>query len=199
MKCYQCPKPAMWLVGEEKIPLCLSCYSLLSQMWQAENESHERMINYLSDQMSFTLGLPPMGPRFPPKSAPVHISGVKMNNINVSNSVVGTINTGSIGAVDQTISALLQLGEPGIAQAVKELTEAILSSKDLGQNQKNELVEILGVVAAEAATPKENRKNSVARALLERGSQIVSIANDITDVCQKWWPVLVAVFAAAGG
>lgn len=186
----------MYLVSDKQIPLCLSCYSTYSQIQQAELEEHERTINYLSDQMSFSLGVPSMGPRFPPRPKPVQISGVKLNNINVSNSVVGTINTGTIGTVDQTISALIQLGEPKVAEAVKNLTEAVISSRDLGQAQKNELVEILGAVAAEAATPKESRRNSVAKALLERGTQITSLANDITDICQKWWPILLAAFQA---
>jgi len=199
MKCYQCPKPAMYLVTEKEIPLCLSCYSQYSQNNQAEMAANERMINYLSDQMSFSVGLPPMGPRFPEPPQPIHISGVKLNNINVSNSVVGTINTGTIGAVDQTISALIQLGEPSLAEGIKSLTEAVIGSSDLSENQKNELIEILGAVASEAATPKEERKNLVVKTLLERGEQILSVANDITDVAQKWWPVLLGVFQSTQG
>jgi ABC-type transporter Mla subunit MlaD len=127
----------------------------------------------------------------------VHIGGVKLNNISVSNSVVGTINTGSIGSVDQSISALVQLGERALAEAIKSLSEAILQSADLTQNQRNELVEILSVLAKEAATPKEGRRGAVAQTLLDRAMKITSLANDITDVCQKWWPVLVAAFGMA--
>ncbi|MBI2470332.1 MAG: hypothetical protein HYV59_03705 [Planctomycetes bacterium] len=199
MKCYQCPKPAMYLVTEKKIPLCLSCYSQFTQNMQAELEGHERMLNYLSDQIAFKVGVPPMGPRFPPRPKPAQISGVKLNNINVSNSVVGTINTGVIGSVDQTISALIQLGEPSLAEAIKTLTEAVVGSGDLDQNQKNELIEILGAVATEAATPKEERKNLVAKTLLDRAAQITALANDITDVCQKWWPVFAAAFQMVKG
>ena len=183
----------MYLVSERKIPLCLSCYSVFSQLERAQFE-YERIINYVGDQMAFTVGIPPTKPRFPARPQPVQISGVKLNNINVSNSIVGTLNTGTIGTVDQTISALIHIGEPNVAEAVKNLTEAVVVSRELGQNQKNELIEILGAVAAEAATPKENRRNSAAKTLLERGAQITALANDITEVCQKWWPVLIAVF-----
>ena len=101
--------------------------------------------------MDASLGLPPTGPRFPTRPRPVVVAGTKLHNINVNNSVVGTINTGSIGTVDQSISALVQSGEPEIAKAIKALSEAILQS------------------------------------------------HDITDVCRKWWPILVAVFAGAEG
>jgi hypothetical protein len=87
------------------------------------------------------------------------------------------------------------VGEPGLAQAIQELSQAILGSTDLSQNQKTELVESLSVISAEALTPKESRKNSVALTLLERAAKITDVANDITDVCQKWWPVLAAVFS----
>ena len=130
----------MYQVGEAAIPLCLKCFLKFSQVSQAETENNERMMNFLQDEMAAVVGMPPIGPRFPPRPRPVVIAGAKMHNINVSNSIVGTINTGSIGLVDQSISALLQVGEPDLAEAVKALSEAILSNKDLTSNQKNELV-----------------------------------------------------------
>jgi hypothetical protein len=43
------------------------------------------------------------------------------------------------------------------------------------------------------------RQNTVAQSMLENAIKITSLANDIGDVCQKWWPVLVAAFGAATG
>ena len=194
MKCYQCSKPAMYQVGDQKIPLCLDCYFKFSQINQQQIENNERMMNFAIDQIDAIVGFGPLGPRFTPRPKPVYISGVKMNNISVNNSVVGTINTGSIGTIDQSISALIDLGESESANAIKKLTEAILQSGDLTKNQSKELIEILSVLAKEAATPPETRKNSVANILLEKAIKISSVANDITDICQKWWPVLAAVF-----
>jgi len=189
----------MYQVGDQNIPLCLDCYFKFSQLEQQWVENNERMTNYLSDAMDDLGGLPPMGPRFPQRPRPVNIGGVKLNNISVSNSVVGAINTGSIGSVDQSISALMQLGEPALAEAIKSLSEAILQSGDLTRNQRNELVEILSVLAREAATPKESRCGTVVQTLLDRAMKITSLANDITDVCQKWWPVLLAAFGISTG
>lgn len=199
MKCYQCDKSAMYQVGEQNIPLCLDCYFKFSQIQQQEIENNERMMNYLSDEITASVGLPPMGPKFPPRPRPVVVAGAKLHNIHVNNSVVGTINTGSIGTVDQSISALVQSGEPGLAEAIKALSEAILQSADLTRNQKNELVECLSVISKEAATPKESRQNTVAHSLLEKAMKVTALANDITDVCQKWWPVLLTAFAGATG
>ncbi len=189
----------MYLVTEKEVPLCLHCYFKFSQIQQEQSEQQERWINYLGDEIASIMGTPPIGPRFPPRPRPVQIEGVKLNHINVTNSVVGTINTGSIGVVDQSISALIQGGEPELANAVKELSQAIIKSGDLGANQKNELMEILSVIAAEAASPKESRRGSVVKALLDRAKQITALAGDITDVCQKWWPVIAAAFQTITG
>ena len=199
MKCYQCNTPAMYRVGDQNVPLCLDCYFKFSQIQQQQVENNERMMNYLSDEMSATVGLPPIGPRFPPRPPPVVVAGAKLHNISVNNSVVGTINTGSIGTVDQSITALIQTGEPVLAKAVKALSEAILESGDLTRNQKNELVESLSIVAKEAASPQDARRNTVALSLLEKSMKVTELANDLTDVCQKWWPVLVAAFSVATG
>lgn len=199
MKCYQCNRPAMYQVGEQNIPLCLDCFFKFSQIQQQQFENNERWINYLNDEMSSAIGLPPMGPRFPPRPQQVVVAGAKLHNIHVNNSVVGTINTGSIGTVDQSISALVQSGEPTLADAIKGLSEGILQSGDLTGNQKNELIESLSVISREAATPLETRQNTVAMALLEKAMKVTALANDITDVCQKWWPVLIAAFSVASG
>jgi hypothetical protein len=189
----------MHQVGEQNMPLCLDSYFKFSQMQQQQLENNERTFNYLGDQMSFTVGLPPMGPRFPHRPKPFVVAGTKSNNISVNNSVVGTINLGSLGTVDQSISALVQTGDAALAEAITGLSEAILQSGDLTRNRRNELVESLSVIAREPASPKEVRQNSVALALIERVSKITALANDITEVCRKWWPILVAAFSAATG
>jgi hypothetical protein len=199
VKCYQCPAPAMYQVGDQNIPLCLNCYSKVAQIEQQELENHERMLNYLSDEISFSFGLPSMGPRFPSRPKPLHIGDVKLNNISVNNSVVGTINTGSIGNLDQSISVLAQLNQPQLAETFKKLSEAILQSGDLTGNQRNELIEALSVISREAATPPETRQNTVALSLLERAEQITSMANDISELCKQYWPMIVAVFSSVSG
>ena len=193
-KCYQCPTPAIYRFGDQKIPLCLDCYFKVAQIQQQELGNLERAANYSSDQIWASVGMAPRGPRFPPRPRPVYIGETKLNNISVNNSVVGTINTGSIETVDQSISALVQIGEPQVAEAIKGLSEAILLSGDLTGNQRNELVEILGVVAREAASPAETRKKTVVLPLLEKASTITGLAADISELCGKYWPVLVALF-----
>lgn len=189
----------MYRVGDQDIPLCLDCYFKFAQINQQQIENNERMTNYASDQISATVGLPAMGPRFSERPRPVFVQGTKLNNIHVNNSVVGTINTESIGTVDQSITALQRTGEPAAAEALKALSEAILQSADLTQIQRNQLVESLSAISREASSPKETRQNTVAVSLIERAAQITALANDIEDIGAKYWPVLLAVFGAVTG
>lgn len=189
----------MYQVGEQNIPMCLNCYAKMAHIQQQQLENHERMLNYISDEMDMSMGIGPMGPRFPQRPRPAHVGDIRLNNISVNNSVVGTINTGSIGSLDQSISTLTQLNQPDLAQAFKELSEAILRSGDLTQNQRNELIESLNAISREAATPTEQRQNTVALSLLERAERITSIANDVGELCQRYWPIIAAVFTSVRG
>lgn len=197
--CYQCDNRAMYLVGEQRIPLCLNCNLKAAQIAQINQENLERVLNYSHDEIDSMLGFNIGGPRFPPRPRPVHVGDVRLNNISVSNSVVGTINTGSIGSLDQSISGLIQLGESGAAQAFKALTEAVINSDDLSRNQKNEIVEALNVISREAATPPEQRQRTVATSLLERIERLVSVANDVSEIFQRHMPSIISLFNAASG
>ncbi|PFH04482.1 hypothetical protein BCF11_5265 [Collimonas sp. PA-H2] len=198
MTCNQCGKPAVGMIGNN--PLCLTCYATLAQIAQQQIENAERMMNYSLDQMAEVSGIPSsFFSRLPPRPSPVVIGEVKLNNINVTGSTIGTINTGSIGTVDQSITVLKQTGEPGLADAIKALSEAILESKDLNETQKSELVDSLSAIAQEAAATKDTRRNSVALTLLNQAMKVTALAGDITDICQKWWPILVAAFSVASG
>ena len=185
----------MWLVTEKQIPLCLDCYFKFSQIQQQELESNERIINYLSDQISFTAGLPPRGPRFPPRPQPTYLGGVALNNIHVKDSVVGAINTGTVGTIDVAITALKNIGETRIADAVTQVSEAILSSTVLDLSQKNEAAEILSLIAAEAASPPERRRASAIKPLLSRLRELVSVAADVSTIWQQWGPILIGFFS----
>lgn len=186
----------MYQVGEQKIPLCLECFSKVQALNQQEMDNARMLANLAIDQMNSQFGFLHTIPRMQSSPVPVVIQGVKMQNINVNNSVVGAINTGVMQSVDVTISALNGIGNTAAADAVKGVSEAILGSSDLTATQKNELIECMNVIAKEAATPEATRSNAVGKSLLEKVIQTVSVANDISEVCLKWWPVLQGLFNA---
>lgn len=194
MKCYQCGKPAMFKVGKEEIPLCLDCNLKLTQISQIELEANERMINYLSDQMDYTVGLPLSGPRFPPRKT-IHVGGVSLNNIRVDNSTIGVLNTGNIESVDVSVTSLQQSGNSQLANAIKELANAVVASNELQTETKNQLIEILSVVSSEATAPAERQRKGVVKVLIEQFKNVLSISTQLTQLWNTWGPIIIGWFS----
>jgi hypothetical protein len=184
----------MFLVENEQVPLCLDCYVKYAAVMQIQTENYERELNYLSDQIAHSVGLPPLGPRYPDRKPSQIIGNLTLNNIKVSGGVVGSINTGSIGRLDVTISAIKSAGQSEIADALTRLTEAAIVSKDLAQAQRDEIIELLSALASEIATPPEQRRNSIGRTLLARLRELVASTADLTTIWQQWGPSIIALF-----
>jgi hypothetical protein len=110
-RCYNCGKPAMYLVGPEgqEVPLCLDCEYKRSQIHARQIEQNERMINFLTEQMEATVGMPGILPRFPERKVNI-IQGGKttFNNLTITGSNIGVLNTGNLKIVDSAISVLGQ-------------------------------------------------------------------------------------------
>ena len=107
----------MFEVGQHNVPLCLDCNLKLAQINQIQNDAAERYINFLSDEMDDIVGLPRSGARFPERKT-VSLGGVTLHNINVTNSTVGVINSGSIGTIDTAVTVLKQSGDSQVAEVV---------------------------------------------------------------------------------
>ena len=194
MKCYQCGKPAMFLVSDKDIPLCLDCNLKLVQTTTLQNEMLERQINYHSDLIDYTIGLPPSGPRFPVKKT-VNLGGVSLHNIKVDNSTVGVINTGNIETVDVAVSALHSEGKKEFAEALNQLATAVIKSTELQDAAKNQIIELLSLIAAEATAPKERQRKGAMKALIAQLKDFLSISATMTQLWEKWGPTIQIIFA----
>ncbi len=112
MKCYNCDKKAIFAVGPEgrQAPLCLDCYIRFQNVQLQQQEMYERQINYLTSEMKSAVGLPCILPKYPERCAVIQSGGVTLNNIHVTNSEIGVLNTGNIENVDATVTVLKNEG-----------------------------------------------------------------------------------------
>jgi hypothetical protein len=175
--------------------LCLSCFSQLQQaqaaMQRAENEKAAQRaahLNYLSDMMAWTVGLPPSGPHIQiPQPVLANINkGPTLNYISIDRSVIGMLNTGSIQDVqriDINVRSLVESGSPEVAIALKALTEAVASNQELSDVQRTDLLEQLNLVSGEAAIPPENRKTGVIKPVL---SGLATGLNAVASLAKVW-------------
>jgi len=158
-----------------------------------QNDMLERQINFLSDQMYDTVGLPRTGPRYPERKV-IHMSGVTLNNIRVDKSTIGVLNTGTIQSVDTAVTTLQQSGEERLSQAILQLAQAVLANTEVQNERKNDIIEILSILSAEATAPKERRRSKAMRPLLQQLAKLVSMAMGLAELWKRVRPILESAF-----
>lgn len=183
----------MFLIGDENVPLCLECNLKFVQITTLQNEMLERQINYCSDFMDYTVGFGPSGPRFPERKT-VNLGGVALHNIKVDNSTIGVINTGNIQTVDVAVSALTNSGNNDIATALTQLTTEVVKNTELQNDVKNQIIELLSLIASEATAPKDRQRKGAMKALLSQLKDLLSVSSSLIQIWEKWGPTIQSIF-----
>jgi len=170
--------------------LCLQCYTLLQRMVQANNRMFKERINFLYDQAEAVTGLTGVMPRYDLSDPVVHEGQMTFNNFNINQSVIGAINTGEAQRIDVSLSQISIAGDTALHDALAEFTQALIDSSELTSEAKNETLEMLAVIADEAAKPKEQRRRSVIKAVLPSIKTVVTTASSLVLLWDKLHPLL---------
>ena len=188
MKCANCTKSAIYAVGEEghEVPLCLDCYIRLCDVNLREMEMLERQSNFLIGQMEAISGVYGVVSRCPERKMIIQSGAVTLNNIHVTNSEIGVLNTGAVQTIDSTLTILKSEGNIALAAALQALSEAVIKADDLTNTQKNDTLELIGTMSEEAVVPKAKRKLAVIKAMLSQTAStltgVASVANALEAV-----------------
>jgi hypothetical protein len=182
--CSQCRQaPGMFVIHGHL--LCLSCRSRFLQDSLAVDAALARMLNFATSQVELSLGMSPgSGGRVNVPPAPVmHTGPVNLQNINISDSVVGAINTGTVARLDVALTDIKATGDQSdLADALGRFAQVVIDS-DLPATQKNELVEQVDFIAEEAKAPPERRRGGVLKAAL---ASIRDVASTVTAFGGAW-------------
>ena len=81
---------------------------------------------------------------------------VSKNGINISNSNIGILNTGEIKDI-HSISVNIKSGAHEVAEAIKQITEAVSKSPDLTGTTRSMVLEQLEELSKQALIPIENQ------------------------------------------
>jgi hypothetical protein len=171
MKCQQCDRPAFYEFGDQRIPLCIECYSKLVEAHSKMEEANFRkflmsaaMANQAMDQMDYIVPLGSSGGRIPVAAiAGAFRRGSVSNNFNITNSQIGVINTGDLAKIDAAITLTAGTDAEAVGHQLKELTQAIIDAQDIAAETKKELVELIQALSDEIV---RGRKKSVIASLL---------------------------------
>jgi hypothetical protein len=159
-------------------------------MQRQQIEMHQREINFLADEMDDVAGLPRSGGRYVLPVRAQLDTEVNLNNIRINNSVVGTVNTGTIGSVDNAVTVLRDSGQFDMAAAMVALVQAVTGNAAIQVAEQREAIEILSTLFEEATTPSNQRKPAVIKTLAGRLQTILSTTADLTCLWAQYGPVI---------
>lgn len=197
-KCYNCGKPALFKYG--KTPLCVDCYHKVACADFLEQQVEHNKLSWLASNLNLVehdlyLGaggiLPLKQMTIPqPPSAPSYSS----QQIEVSDSNIGVINPGTLFSLQTGINVIHNQGDKGLANAVKELTEAVVNSTEINDQIKNHTAEQLDFLVTEALATKEKQHKSAARTVMSDISQSIGTIAGLLTIWKSVQPLLQAYF-----
>lgn len=186
----------MYSVGPKgkEAPLCLDCYVKWFNVQVQQQDMLERQMERALDDMEMVSGVSLPRRKLPERRAIIHTGGVTLNNINVSNSQVGVLNTGTVESLDSNLTVLNSEGSLEFARTVRELSELVIKCDELSDTQKNQILELLDSLSKEAIAPPERRKGAVVKAVLTELSGALGGIAALAGAFQKARPILQQVF-----
>lgn len=197
-KCYNCDKPAFAKYGNT--PLCVDCYCKVADANFLEQQTMHNRQSWLASQLNYTEQqlysetgglLPPTQMTIPkPPSAG---SSYTFSQIQVSDSNVGVINPGTLLALNTSIEVMQNRGDSELANAVKELSEAVIADKQITDDLKEEITEQLELLVAEALAGKDKRKG-LARSVMNSISQSAATVSGLLTIWNHLLPLLQSHF-----
>jgi hypothetical protein len=197
-KCYYCDKPAVTARGE--ILLCVDCYLKFAYADFLEAQAENNRLSWLASQ--FNLGqqdlhiamggiLPLKQMMIPqPPNAPTYLS----QQIKVSESNIGVVNTGTLSSLETSIQVIQNRGDKELANAVTKLTEAVVNSTEINNELKRETAEQLDFLLTEAFASKEKQRKDLARRTMSDISQSIGTIAGLLTIWSTVQPLLQACF-----
>lgn len=151
MTCSQCGRPAIYEVRGH--PLCVEHHQMVAQVSLNQMDMLARQSDNIRRRMRVAVGLRDPGPAYAAPQPTIQAMPMTFNNIQVSNSVVGSINTGTIRDLDVALTDVRFRGSPDLADGLTQLTQAVLNANDLNEKRKNEILEHLSVLVTSTTSP----------------------------------------------
>jgi hypothetical protein len=177
----------------------MECYGIFSQSIAEQQRNLMSMMNYLRDEMAFTAGLPPMGPRIQIPT-PTYIGSAPLtmnttNNIHVeSGSHVGQINAGAIVYLNSAVTAFDGAGLKDFAAALQTFTQQVVDSKDLSEEAQKEILDLLRTLVEQVPKKKEDRNATIWNLALKTIGTLVSVGTKIAPHWDKLKQLFESIF-----
>lgn len=179
--------------------LCLEHRTMLINSIRGSQLENMAMMNYLSQSIEYTMGVPgAQPPRLQIPVPIVHNAPVTHNthnNIHVDHSVVGSINTAHVGRINVAMDGITNNDNEQVVESMKAIAEAIANTTELENDTKDQLLEQMAFVAEQAALPASRRQPSVIRPVLTSISTTLSSVASLAAIWAQWGDNLLRFFS----
>lgn len=190
--CGQCGRPAIVVVGE--VPLCVDCEYKFQQSRYLVFVQNAAMMNHAAGEIDAIVPFGPASPRIQIPPAPVPPIHYNNQSVAVSGGNVGAVNFGQVDNIKVNIDVLTQSGAVSQAEALAAVVNAVLDEPDIAPEKKNELLEQLAFVTKEAASPAQERKPGVVKAVLGTIKEGAGTAGAIANAWSAAEPIVRGYF-----
>jgi hypothetical protein len=194
-RCSQCSRPAVASMSGQN--LCVEHAAMMANVVQRQQEQSAAMINFLHEQIEYTMGVPSSGPRIaipqPPPTV-VHRGNVTNNQFRIDRSVIGAVNTAEVAKIEVSMNNIQNQDSTEFTAAIKELTEAFASNSAMQDSKKEELLEILSYLSNQATLPEQQQQKTLIKRMLSRVPQIIATAADLTTLWAAHHQALISFF-----
>ncbi len=107
----------------------------------------------------------------------------------------GNVNFGTqVGTIEAALTKIVNQGQTDVAIALHDLADGVARTKELQEEQKKEIMEILAELASQAERQAQSRSKGVIRSLMGRLPLAIGLVADLTTLWQAYGPVLVKFF-----
>lgn len=178
MKCCQCGRLAV-VQYQNGLLFCVDCNLKYQQAMEINNSALERQMNFLMDEIDSTFGIGPTGGRFPNRTPNIYTGNINFKPITLNGSVVGSINQGTINGLNVNLSNI-SVGNPDLAQKLKEFTEGVINDTNLKDDAKNESIENLKFLSEQANNP--NKNSTVIKTIVMSIAKVVEVSANLATL-----------------
>ena len=188
-QCSQCGTPAVLELGDNL--LCVEHYYKMQQAGYMQMSILAASFNVIQGELEIGTGgiLGPL-PRMQLPSLPSTGDSFTLNNINVSGSTIGAINTGTVRQIDATISVMYNRGEEELADGIKQLTEAIMRSDEIDETSRSSIAEQLAFLSSQLTIDPEKRQRAVVSSVLTGINKAIAAASGLVTIWDKLRPLM---------
>jgi len=178
-KCGQCGRQAVVAIGAAG--LCVGCYYQFQVARTLAFRMHAIGINYTLAEMDDITGLGIHSAKMQVPDIPK--GPFILNNIKVDNSIVGSINTGAVQAIDVSITVLRNAGSEELSNGLKKLTEVIANDQSLSEPEKNDMLDQVSFLSEQAVAAAKDRRPGLIKSTF---ATLTSAATAVNAISGAW-------------